>query len=197
MSRFNAFIRGFTEHPGDEPKYMRLLAEARARGEVSFNVDAAHLSAFDPTLYNWTVSFPVETVPIYDYQLALIACELEGVGDPDALDRPLQTRIYNLARTRVIRDLDPSDVNTLVSIGGMVTRTSGIIPDQSLALFRCTRCAHEAITRNDRGNIDEPSRCPNAACGARFTMQLVYNCSAFVDKQLVKLQEAPDDIPEG
>jgi DNA replication licensing factor MCM4 len=28
-------------------------------------------------------------------------------------------------------------------------------------------------------------------------MQLIYNCSAFVDKQLIKLQEAPDDIPEG
>ena len=28
-------------------------------------------------------------------------------------------------------------------------------------------------------------------------MQLVYNCSAFVDKQMVKVQEAPNDIPEG
>lgn len=197
MSRFNAFIRGFNERAGDEPKYMQLLAETRARGEVSFNVDASHLHSFDPTLYQWTVSFPVETVPIYDYQLALIACELEGVADPDSLDRPLQTRIYNLATTRVIRDLDPSDVGTLVSISGMVTRTSSVIPDQSLACFRCTKCNHEAITRNDRGNIDEPSKCPNAACGSRFSMQLIYNCSAFVDKQLIKLQEAPDDIPEG
>jgi DNA replication licensing factor MCM4 len=197
MSRFNAFIRGFNERAGDEPKYMQLLAETRARGEVSFNVDASHLHSFDPTLYQWTVSFPVETVPIYDYQLALIACELEGVPDPDSLDRPLQTRIYNLATTRVIRDLDPSDVGTLVSISGMVTRTSAVIPDQSLACFRCTKCNHEAITRNDRGNIDEPSKCPNAGCGCRFSMQLIYNCSAFVDKQLIKLQEAPDDIPEG
>ena len=197
MSRFNAFIRGYNERAGDEPKYMQLLAETRARGEVSFNVDASHLHSFDPTLYQWTVSFPVETVPIYDYQLALIACELEGVADPDSLDRPLQTRIYNLATTRVIRDLDPSDVGTLVSISGMVTRTSSVIPDQSLACFRCTKCNHEAITRNDRGNIDEPSKCPNAGCGSRFTMQLIYNCSAFVDKQLIKLQEAPDDIPEG
>lgn len=197
MSRFNAFIRGFTETAGEEPKYLRLLAETRARGEVSFNIDGGHIYAFDPTLYQWTISFPVETVPIYDYQLALITCEMEGVTDPDSLDRPLQTRVFNLRRTRVIRDLDPSDIGTLVSIGGMVTRTSGVIPDQSLACFRCTRCGHESITRNDRGNIDEPSKCPNPGCGLRFTMQLVYNCSAFVDKQLVKVQEAPNDIPEG
>ena len=197
MSRFNAFIRGFCDAPGEEPKYMRLLAETRARGEVSFNVDGGHLAAFDPTLYQWTVSFPVETVPIYDYQLALITCEAEGVGDPDALDRPLQTRVYGLRTTRVIRDLDPSDIGTLVSISGMVTRTSSVIPDQSLACFRCTHCGHEAITRNDRGNIDEPAACPNAACAVKFGMALVYNCSAFVDKQLVKVQENPNDIPEG
>jgi DNA replication licensing factor MCM4 len=79
----------------------------------------------------------------------------------------------------------------------MVTRTSGVIPDQSLACFRCTQCGHEAITRNDRGNVDEPARCPAPACQARFAMALIYNCSAFVDKQLVKVQEAPNDIPEG
>ena len=28
-------------------------------------------------------------------------------------------------------------------------------------------------------------------------MMLVYNCSAFVDKQMLKVQEAPNDIPEG
>jgi len=197
MSRFNAFLRGFTENPGEEPKYLRLLQETRARGEVSFNIDGGHIHAFDPTLYSWTVSFPVETVPIYDYQLAMVTCDLEGVHDPDSLDRPLQTRIFNLRQTRVIRDLDPSDIGTLVSVSGMVTRTSSVIPDQSLACFKCTKCDHEAITRNDRGNIDEPSRCPNGACGSRFTMQLIYNCSAFVDKQLVKVQEAPNEIPEG
>ena len=197
VTRFNAFIRGFNEQTGDEPKYMRLLSETRSRGEVSFNIDARHIHSFDPTLYQWTIAFPVETVPIFDYQLAMITCEMEGVTDPDALDRPLQARIYNLLRRRVIRDLDPSDVGTLVSIHGMVTRSSGIIPDQSLALFRCTKCNHEAITRNDRGNIDEPAKCTNPSCNSKFTMQLIYNCSAFMDKQLIKLQEAPDDIPEG
>ena len=197
MSRFNAFVRGFEEEETGEQKYMKLLVESRRRGEASFNVDGQHIFNFDPTLYQWTMAFPVETVPIFDYQLALITCELEGVIDPESLDNPLQTRVYNLKDSKVIRDLDPSDIGTLVSVSGMVTRTSSVIPDQSLACFRCTKCNHEVVTRNDRGNIDEPSRCPNGACQAKFTMQLIYNCSAFVDKQMVKIQEAPNDIPEG
>lgn len=197
MSRFNAFMRGFEEEDTGEQKYMKLLVDSRRRGDSSFNIDGHHIFSFDPTLYQWTVAFPVETVPIFDYQLALMTCELEGVVDPDSVDIPLQTRIYNLRNTKVIRDLNPSDIGSLVSVSGMVTRSSSIIPDQSLACFRCTKCNHEDITRNDRGNIDEPSKCPNGACQAKFTMQLIYNCSAFVDKQMLKVQEAPNDIPEG
>jgi len=42
----------------------------------------------------------------------------------------VQSRIYNLRETKVIRDLNPGDINKLISVSGMVTRTSGIIPDQ-------------------------------------------------------------------
>ena len=34
----------------------------------------------------------------------------------------------------------------------------------SLALFACTQCGQEEISWNDRGKVNEPSKCPNAAC---------------------------------
>jgi DNA replication licensing factor MCM4 len=40
-----------------------------------------------------------------------------------------QIRVYNLSESRTIRDLNPEDIDTLVSVQGMVTRTSSIIPD--------------------------------------------------------------------
>lgn len=46
----------------------------------------------------------------------------------------MQCRPYNLAATKHIRDLDPSDIDKLVCIKGMVTRTSAIIPN-----LRCVR----------------------------------------------------------
>lgn len=55
MSRFNAFIKGFEEEDTGEQKYMKLLIESRRRGEVSYNIDAQHIFAFDPTLYQWCV----------------------------------------------------------------------------------------------------------------------------------------------
>lgn len=45
--------------------------------------------------------------------------------------KPVCTQVlpFNLKDNKVIRDLDPDDMNTLIRVSGMVTRTSGIIPD--------------------------------------------------------------------
>lgn len=67
----------------------------------------------------------------------------------------------------------------------------------SLALFCCTQCGAEEMSWNDRGKVNEPSKCPNPACQAKFSMQMVYNRSCFLDKQLIKMQENPNEIPEG
>jgi DNA replication licensing factor MCM4 len=40
-----------------------------------------------------------------------------------------QVRPFNLETPRTIRDLNPEDIDTLVSVQGMVTRTSTIIPE--------------------------------------------------------------------
>ena len=47
----------------------------------------------------------------------------------------------------------------------------------------------------DKGRIEEPASCPD--CGGKHTMALVHNRGVYADKQLIKLQEAPDAIPEG
>lgn len=40
-----------------------------------------------------------------------------------------QVRIFNLDDVRPIRDLDPIDIDSLVALKGMITRTGNIIPD--------------------------------------------------------------------
>ena len=46
-----------------------------------------------------------------------------------------------------------------------------------------------------QGRIQEPSACQN--CSARNSMNLIHNRCLFADKQIVKLQETPESIPEG
>jgi DNA replication licensing factor MCM4 len=49
----------------------------------------------------------------------------------------------------------------------------------------------------DRGKIMEPTACPRAQCKSPNSMQLIHNRCVFADKQVIKLQETPDSVPDG
>ena len=64
-----------------------------------------------------------------------------------------------------------------------------------LIIYRCYVCQQTRTVEIDRGRIAEPAVCPN--CQTLHSMALIHNRSAFNDKQMVKLQESPDDMPPG
>ncbi|KAL4910331.1 hypothetical protein BDW74DRAFT_173787 [Aspergillus multicolor] len=104
---------------------------------------------------------------------------------------------FGLDSTINMRDLDPADIDKLVSIKGLVIRATPIIPDMKEAFFRCQLCNHSVQVDIDRGRITEPTICPRQACQERNSMQIVHNRCVFADKQVIKLQETPDSIPDG
>ncbi len=76
-----------------------------------------------------------------------------------------------------------SDIDQLITISGMVIRTSQLIPEMQEAFFRCQVCAFNTRVEVDRGRIAEPAVCRN--CNTTHSMALVHNRSAFSDKQMV------------
>lgn len=111
--------------------------------------------------------------------------------------RIFRVRPFGLDQTINLRDLNPNDMDKLVSVKGLVIRTTPIIPDMKDAFFRCSVCHHTVKVDIDRGKIAEPTRCPREVCGSSNSMQIVHNRSGFADKQVVKLQETPDAVPDG
>lgn len=90
-----------------------------------------------------------------------------------------------------------ADIDKVVSIKGLVIRTTPIIPDMKTAFFRCEVCKHSIYVDIERGKIQEPTRCPREVCNTPNAMQIVHNRSDFADKQIMKLQETPDNVPDG
>ncbi|KAI4468313.1 dna replication licensing factor mcm family member [Holotrichia oblita] len=81
------------------------------------------------------------------------------------------------------------DIDQLITICGMVIRTSNIIPEMREAFFKCIVCSFTTVVEIDRGRITEPTLCTN--CNTNHCFTLIHNRSQFTDKQLVKLQESP------
>jgi DNA replication licensing factor MCM4 len=114
---------------------------------------------------------------------------------PDDEGVQIQTRPFNLTECQLMRNLNPSDMEKLVSIKGMVIRLSTIIPDIQIGFFQCSACSSSEEVRIESGRIKEPTACKS--CNVQQSMQLIHNRCIFADKQLVRLQESPEDIPEG
>merc|ERR1712112_166877 len=82
-----------------------------------------------------------------------------------------------------------------MGITGMVIRSSNLIPEMAEAFFKCSQCGMTAEVEIERGRIAEPTLCSH--CNTNHSFALVHNRSKFTDKQMVKLQESPDDMPAG
>ncbi|KAK4659269.1 MCM DNA helicase complex subunit [Podospora pseudocomata] len=106
-------------------------------------------------------------------------------------------RPFGIEKNTNLRDLNPSDMDKLVCIKGLVIRTTPVIPDMKDAFFKCSVCGHSVTVELDRGKIREPTECPRNRCKSKNSMQIIHNRCTFTDKQVIKLQETPDDTPAG
>ncbi|OEU16801.1 MCM-domain-containing protein, partial [Fragilariopsis cylindrus CCMP1102] len=107
----------------------------------------------------------------------------------------IQVRPFNMKEVANLRCLDPIAMDTLVALKGMIVRCSPIIPDLKVAHFSCCVCGHDHQVSIDRGRVEEPKQCPS--CNTKDSYTLIHNRCIFADKQLVRLQETPDQVPAG
>lgn len=177
----------------DNPHYLGKLKETLLLGKSHFDVNCEHIHKFNENFYRQLVHYPQEVIPTMDMTLNELINELfpESVRENERVC----VRPFNVLKTSNIRSLNPEEINQLITISGMVTRVSNIIAEMCVAFFECTVCNWSTTVEVDRGSINEPQVCRH--CNTKFSFRLVHNRSKFTDKQQIKLQESPDDMPAG
>ncbi|DBA98060.1 TPA: hypothetical protein ACH3X3_012887 [Trebouxia sp. C0006] len=189
------FMRAFTLEGSSEALYHTLIKQIMDSEEVFLNIDLQHMHKYNRELYGQLIAYPGEVIPLLDYEArSIVEDSIEGELPEH---KSFTVLPFNLKDNKVIRDLDPDDMNTLIRVSGMVTRTSGIIPDLRVGLYRCAACGEEEPRYLVGGALEQPIKCPEATCGKSMTMQLMHNLGTYNDKQLIKMQENPNAIPEG
>lgn len=181
--------------PTDEPKslYLVKLEEIlHVSTEPYLTLNCAHLKEHNVELYTQLINYPTEVVQIFD----MGANELfEELYPEQANSIVVSVRPFNGERTYTIRNLSACDIGKLVTICGMVTRASTLIPEMTKAYFKCTVCMFTKTVGVEAGRIEEPQVC--VACNSKFCFTIDHNRCTFIDKQIVKLQESPEDMPKG
>lgn len=208
--KYRKLMEGGDVEPEDNKLYyVEQLNHMRELGVKGLNLDAKNLLSYPPTkkLYHQLLNYPQEVIPIMDQtikdcmvQIATDNNEFSNspINIDDIESRIFTVRPYNInIVAKGMRELNPNDIDKLVSVKGLVLRATAIIPDMKVALFKCNTCGHTVAVELDRGVLSEPSKCPREVCGQTNSMALVHNRSSFCDKQIIKLQETPDLVPDG
>eukprot|EP01084_Bolivina_argentea_P272579 464138_1 len=196
--RFRDFVVSFRVN--DSILYPDLIQTAIDTESWNVNLSCRNLHLYDAELYKQLISFPQEVLPAFDEVVNNYAQSNFGelLGEVES-DKDVWVRPFNLLVDNIksMRNMDPINIDELVSVQGMVIRSTSIIPDIQTAFFRCTLCHNEVDVPIDMGRIAEPTKCDNRQCQGNHTMELIHNRCSFKDKQLIKVQESPESIPDG
>ncbi|XP_059170119.1 DNA replication licensing factor mcm4-A-like [Physella acuta] len=176
----------------DQPYYLQRMDEINAIGEPFLNVNCSHLREYNAELYRQLICYPQEVIPTFDMAINEMFFERFPTA---TLEHQIQVRPYNAEHTKNMRSLNPEDIDQLITICGMVIRTSSLIPEMREAFFQCHVCQNTTTVEIDRGRIAEPTLCTH--CNTKYSYQMIHNRSQFSDKQMIKMQESPEDMPPG
>eukprot|EP00920_Eleutheroschizon_duboscqi_P015236 GHVT01035305.1.p1 GENE.GHVT01035305.1~~GHVT01035305.1.p1 ORF type:complete len:964 (+),score=102.63 GHVT01035305.1:1260-4151(+) len=182
----------------------------------SFDVSLNHLYHFDSRLYSIIVSSPQDCIALFDTFIVAKYQDIHrclSVGDSCedntwALRQAPKARLYGKPDWLCdsMRALEPSHIDTLVCIKGVVIRCSEPVPEMTMAAFRCTGrksvgvgvtvvCNKEHYEPLVNGEVVEPEAC--SQCRTKRAWQLWHNQCAFASKQIIKLAEVPEGIDSG
>ncbi|WUR05094.1 DNA replication licensing factor MCM4 [Vairimorpha necatrix] len=176
----------FKEYIRNIPDFHLIFENMNLTKNYIFNLDCSLLNS---NLKNQIHFYPLETLPILENSLQEIFLE----SFPNTFNI-LKIRCKNIGKRVNIRNIDPKDIDKIIKVSGMVLRTSNVIPELSKALFTCIKCKDEVEVESVKGIINEPVYCK---CESKFTYEIKHNRGIYEDKQIVKIQELPENIPDG
>ena len=103
---------------------------------MDMNLDLTNLKSYEPSrkLYYQMIRYPQETIPMLDHCLTEYFLEKFPEVHFNENDM-MHVRPFNLDRHVNLRELNPSDMDQLVMVKGLLIRASPVIPDLKVGIF--------------------------------------------------------------
>ena len=114
----------------------------------------------------------------------------------DKIKDEVRVRLINYPSERSLRQINAETIGTITSVSGMVVRASEVKPLAKELTFVCAD-EHETKVVQIKGmDVKIPVVCDNPDCKLR-DFDLKPEASKFIDFQIMRLQELPEDLPPG
>ena len=104
-------------------------------------------------------------------------------------------RFTGLPDATPIRDIRAEHVNRLVSVRGIVRKSTGVKPKVEETAFECQRCGTITRIMQADNSFQEPHQC--GGCERQGPFRINFDQSTFIDAQKVRIQESPEGLRGG
>jgi DNA replication licensing factor MCM5 len=171
------------------------------------DIDVAHLISYNEELAHKLTSDPADVIPLFEAALKQCTQRIVYPQKPN-IELPQHQLLLHSSVSHVsIRDLNATNVSHLVRIPGIVIGASTLSSKATLLSIQCRNCAHteNMVVEGGFSGITLPRVCgrvkiPGQESGNDCPLDpyfVVHERCQFIDQQVIKLQEAPDQVPVG
>lgn len=108
----------------------------------------------------------------------------------------IRVRIANYPIQRSLRQINAEVIGKMASVSGMVVRASEVKPLAKNMVYKCPEGHLTEIPLEHGMTIFTPTKCSHDRCAQR-DLRIDPETSKFIDFQIVRLQELPEDLPPG
>ncbi|MFQ5969660.1 MAG: minichromosome maintenance protein MCM [Nitrososphaerales archaeon] len=184
------FLKGFKDKDGVY-KYREKIGQMKARNQKSIVVYHHDLAAYSPDIERKLMEEPDTVLRAFGDAL-YTTLKLEHSDYAEKIKEQARVRIGNYPAQRTLRDIDAEQIGRLVSVSGMVVRASEVKPLADLIAFKCPQGHTQHVEQKELA-IHKPVRCNQC----NDIVELDLTKSKFIDFQIVRMQELPEDLPPG
>ncbi|PSS11062.1 DNA replication licensing factor like [Actinidia chinensis var. chinensis] len=196
---FLEFLKSFRlDQNSREPFYESEIEAMRPNESNTMFIDFSHVMRFNDLLQKAISDEYLRFDPYLKNACKRFVMELKPpfITD-DNPNKDINVAFFNLPLLKRLRDLATADIGKLVSVSGVVTRTSEVRPELLHGTFKCLECGNVIKNVEQQFKYTEPIICMNATCNNKTKWALLRQESKFADWQRVRMQETSKEIPAG
>ena len=190
--QFEDFLKSVTDRNGT-PVYRSKISRLISSEGKSLVVDFGDLLKYNNDLANRVLLEPDSSLASFKIA-AFETMRSENALYADRVKRELTVRLRSLTDLVPLRKVDTSYIDRMIAISGMVVRTSELRPLMTEAAWLCPS-GHLTYETQDDLALKRPPKCE--LCGELRNFELDRRHSRFIDFQVVRVQELPEELPPG
>ncbi|KAK3869216.1 hypothetical protein Pcinc_025464 [Petrolisthes cinctipes] len=202
--KFKEFLREF--HEGNfHYRYRDVLKRQYNLQQYCLEVSIEDVASFDETLADKLKKAPTEHLPLFEEAAKEVADEVTAprpTGEEEVED--IQVMLSSASHPVDVRNLQSEEVSRLVKVAGIVIAASGVKAKALTLTVQCRSCQTtinnlpvkpglEGYQLPRKCNTEQAGR-PKCPMDPFFIMPDKCKC---IDYQVLKLQEVPENLPQG